>query len=271
MDKLDSVLLGDSVICQDPFPRRREEHPLRRAPACTMGSEQPLKDQRECVAGAGTPVWCCRMNQPDGTLDWWGAWKNWEGCYAMVVTVALAGQNAMGRWSQEMGFTSFSQCLCRCAGSLPQRLLLRAGNPVSSAELYVSNWVQPPLAGRGWVAVNLFPGGPCEGLTLASEGKARSTGLNPGFPAEGSWTVRLRARAKIPSVKQLIHFPPLPLVWGSLPLSWTVSIGFQAYSFTDCQTLGSATFCVFNFWFWFGFRSHTPRGAMGLLLVLCCA
>lgn len=37
-------------------------------------------------------------------------------------------------------------CLCRCAGSLPPRLLLRAGSPVSSAEYCVSNWSQP---GRG--------------------------------------------------------------------------------------------------------------------------
>lgn len=141
------------------------------------------------------------MNQPDGTLDWWGAWKDWEGCYAMMVPGTLAGQNAMGRWSQEM-FTFFSQCLCRCAGSLPQRLLLRAGNPVSSAELYVSNWVQPPLngwmGGNGSCSVNLFCGGPCEGFTLASEGKARSTSLNPGLPAEGSWTVRLRQGLRFP-------------------------------------------------------------------------
>lgn len=46
-------------------------------------------------------------------------------------------------------------CLFRCAGSLPPRLLLRAGSPVSSAEYYVSTrfpmeCVKPLLHIRTW-------------------------------------------------------------------------------------------------------------------------
>ena len=81
-------------------------------------------------------------------------------------------------WVATTPLTPCPSCLCRCAGSLPPRLVLRAGSPVSSAECRVSatsplpsscagvvGWGPPPplpsappaatlgvFGGSGWVA-----------------------------------------------------------------------------------------------------------------------
>lgn len=48
-------------------------------------------------------------------------------------------------------------CLLRCAGSLPPRLVLRAGSPVSSAECRVSATVLPPSFCAGWGPLSPSP------------------------------------------------------------------------------------------------------------------
>lgn len=76
--------------------------------------------------------------------DW-----SWDGCTAGVPTSlcpAPGKSQEKGAWMQpdlaRMGshppLTLCPSCLCRCAGSLPPRLVLRAGSPVSSAECRVS-------------------------------------------------------------------------------------------------------------------------------------
>lgn len=53
-------------------------------------------------------------------------------------------QPALTKGSSHPPLTLCPPCLCRCAGSLPPRLVLRAGSPVSSAECRVSATVLLP-------------------------------------------------------------------------------------------------------------------------------
>lgn len=66
-------------------------------------------------------------------------------------------QPVLTKVSSHPPLTSCPPCLCRCAGSLPPRLVLRAGSPVSSAECRVSATVLLPsfcLAGNH---LHLYP------------------------------------------------------------------------------------------------------------------
>lgn len=85
-----------------------------RSPGCRSGTSQPL---------GRAARWRCK----------WAPSRNRRGA------VSPAGcSEERGCPGGALVHSLLPPCLSRCAGSLPPRLLLRAGSPVSSAEYYVS-------------------------------------------------------------------------------------------------------------------------------------
>lgn len=85
-------------------------------------------------------------------------------------------------------------CLSRCAGSLPPRLLLRAGSPVSSAEYYVSTRSeraqQPPVRGAP-SHPGPHPQSPRGGAAPGAGSPAVEGEVRGVTPAKSRWTHRL--------------------------------------------------------------------------------
>lgn len=130
----------------------------------------------------GTTVLLSQLH-PAGSSDAGGCaqpqcycWNwSWDGCTAGVPTSLrpVPGNSQekgaqtrpdLARVGSHPLLTLCPPCLCRCAGSLPPRLVLRAGSPVSSAECRVSATVPlPSCAGCGpppplpWASPSVTP------------------------------------------------------------------------------------------------------------------
>lgn len=126
---------------------------------------------------SGTVVLLSQLH-PAGSSDAGGCAQpqcccwNWsqDGCTAGVPTslrpVPGKSQEKGGQTQPDLArvgshspLTLRPPCLCRCAGSLPPRLVLRAGSPVSSAECRVSATVPHPCVPAGG-HLHLYPGLP---------------------------------------------------------------------------------------------------------------